>query len=189
MDTLATERLTLRPWADADSDFVFDMYSRWEVKQFIGLTPQVMKSRQSAVELIEKLRTFEHPVHGFWAVQSKADEKLLGTVLFKSIPASGELPLQDSGETEIGWHFHPDAWGNGFASEAAAAVLARGFAKGLESVVAVTSPQNFASQRVCRRIGMVHQGRTADYYNVDCEFFVAQPAGSIAQKRNHNDPH
>jgi RimJ/RimL family protein N-acetyltransferase len=97
-----------------------------------------------------------------------------GTLLLKSIPASGEtLPLQPSGETEIGWHFHPDYWGRGYASEAAGAVLAHAFDNGLERVVAVTAPANTASQRVCLRIGMTHRGQTNRYYNATCELFEA----------------
>lgn len=178
METFNTERLLLRPWATSDADFVFDMYSRWQVKQFIGTVPTVMKSRREAIERIEKLRAFEHPVHGFWAVQNKDDGRLLGTILFKLIPASGELPLQPSTQTEIGWHFHPDAWGHGYASEAAARVLAHGFTHGLARVVAVTSPENLASQKLCLRIGMQHRGRSADYYNAECELFIVDRPGS-----------
>lgn len=178
METFTTERLLLRPWASEDVDFVFDLYSRWEVKQFIGTVPTIMKSRQEAVDRIEKLRAFEHPVHGFWAVQNKQDGKLLGTILFKLIPASGELPLQPSTQTEIGWHFHPGAWGQGYASEAAGKILAHGFDQGLERVVAVTSPDNLASQKVCLRIGMQHRGRSSDFYNAECELFVAERTDS-----------
>ncbi|KSU76621.1 Protein N-acetyltransferase, RimJ/RimL family [Pseudarthrobacter enclensis] len=104
---------------------------------------------------------------------------LAGTLLLKSIPASGaELPLQPSGDTEIGWHFHPDHWGKGYATEAAAAVLAYAFNNGAPKVVAVTNPANTASQRVCTRIGLLHRGRTSKYYNALCELFeLVNPAG------------
>ncbi|BCW20489.1 N-acetyltransferase [Arthrobacter sp. NtRootA9] len=103
---------------------------------------------------------------------------LVGTLLLKSIPASGaELPLQPSGDTEIGWHFHPDHWGKGYATEAAAAVLAYAFNNGVPKVVAVTNPANTASQRVCTRIGLLHRGRTSRYYNALCELFeLVNPA-------------
>lgn len=98
----------------------------------------------------------------------------MGNLLLKSIPASGpSLPLQPSGDTEIGWHFHPDHWGHGFATEAAAAALNFAFASGLRRVVAVTAPANAASQKVCIRIGMRHLGRTPRYYNSLCELFEA----------------
>ncbi|WP_045732227.1 GNAT family N-acetyltransferase [Pseudarthrobacter chlorophenolicus] len=103
---------------------------------------------------------------------------LAGTLLLKSIPASGaELPLQPSGDTEIGWHFHPDHWGKGYATEAAAAVLAYAFNSGVPKVVAVTNPANAASQRVYTRLGLLHQGQTSRYYNALCELYeLANPA-------------
>ncbi|MGX1159506.1 RimJ/RimL family protein N-acetyltransferase [Arthrobacter sp. SLBN-100] len=188
MKSLETKRLILRPWQPEDADFVLDLYSRWEVQRFIGNHPRVMRERAEAEERILIWRTMDHPFHGVWAVQLKEPAQLrkpdqpknaaplAGTLLLKSIPASGEtLPLQPSGETEIGWHFHPGHWGNGYASEAAAAVLAYAFDSGLQEVVAVTARANTASQRVCLRIGMTHRGQTNRYYNAICELFEATP--------------
>lgn len=172
-----TERLALRPWEDSDVDFAFDLYSRWVVQRFIGNEPAVMNSRREALDKVARFQSIDHPVHGIWAVTRKEDSTPVGTLLLKPIPASGEEPLEASSDVEIGWHFHPDHWGNGYATEAAAAVLEHAFAAGLEQVVAVTNPANEASQSVCRRIGMEHQGQTEDYYNATCEFFtVAKPA-------------
>jgi RimJ/RimL family protein N-acetyltransferase len=102
----------------------------------------------------------------------------VGTLLLKSIPASGTALQQASGDTEIGWHFHPDYWGKGYATEAASAVLAHGFSEGLDLVVAVTAPENLASQKVCTRLGMKHRGTTDRYYDATCELFVAGNPGT-----------
>ena len=184
---LETERLILRPWEPEDAAFVLDLYSRWEVQRFIGTKPRVMTSMAEASELIDRWRGIDHPVHAIWAVQLKAQAEsarpepvqqrtdkpqLAGTLLLKSIPASGsELPLQPSGDTEIGWHFHPDHRGNGYATEAAQVVLGHAFARGLPRVLAVTNPANAASQQVCTRIGLSHRGQTGKYYNAVCELF------------------
>ncbi|MFP5313615.1 MAG: GNAT family N-acetyltransferase, partial [Actinomycetes bacterium] len=128
--------------------------------------------------------SMHHPVHGVWAVQLKdapalpnhddASALLAGTLLLKPIPASGpELPLQPSGDTEIGWHFHPGHWGTGYAAEAAHAVLTHAFESGLPRVIAVTNPANTPSQRVCTRIGLAHAGQTDKYYNARCELYEA----------------
>ena len=112
--------------------------------------------------------------HGDWAVEQRDGGQLLGTLLLKPIPASSDkVPLPPSGDTEIGWHFHPGAWGQGYATEAAARVLAHAFGAGLSEVVAVTNGANAASQGVAQRIGMVHQGQTTRYYNATCELFTA----------------
>ncbi|HJV97752.1 MAG TPA: GNAT family N-acetyltransferase [Arthrobacter sp.] len=174
MQTLETDRLVLRPWEPGDAGFAFDLYSRWEVQRFIGNPPRVMTSRAEAEERISAWRQMDHPLHAVWAVELKESGRLAGNLLLKSIPASGDsLPLQPSGDTEIGWHFHPDHWGHGFASEAAAASLDYAFTGGLKRVVAVTAPANTASQKVCGRIGMTHLGQTVQYYNALCELFEA----------------
>jgi len=173
MQTLTSERLRLRGWTLDDADVVLDMYSRWEVQRFIGREPRLMRDRDEAVATITRWNGIDEPEHGIWAVEHAETGRVLGTLLLKSIPASGpEEPLLPSGETEIGWHLHPDAWGHGYATEAAAAVLRHAFAMGLPTVVAVTYPENTASQAVCRRLGMEHLGQTDRYYNVRCELFA-----------------
>lgn len=172
--SITTDRLALRPWQDSDVDFAYDLYSRWLVQRFIGTEPVVMSSRSEAEERVRRFQALEHPVHGVWAVTRKDDGVPVGTVLLKPIPASGEEPLQPSVDIEIGWHLHPDHWGNGYASEAAGAVLSHAFASGLEQVVAVTNPANVASQNVCRRLGMEHLGSSGKYYNAQCELFVVR---------------
>lgn len=175
MKELTTDRLTLRRWTFSDADFCFDMYSRWEVQRFIGTVPRAMEERGDAVKRIARWRELDDPVLGIWAIEVTGTDDLVGTLLLKSIPASGgDDPLEPSGDIEIGWHLHPDAWGNGYAAEAARAVLAHAFESGLDRVVAVTNPANGASQRVARRIGMDHLGTTDDYYDAHCELFAVE---------------
>lgn len=173
MHVIRTDRLLLRPFAGGDADFVFDVYSRWEVQRYIGAVPRVMATMSEAFDRINAWHQLDDGVHGAWAVTEADSGKLLGSVLLKFIPASGsDLTVAPTGDTEIGWHLHPDAWGKGCASEAASAVLRHAFARGLRRVVAVTNPLNLASQRVCERIGMSHEGLTDEYYNSRSELFV-----------------
>ena len=175
MEELRSARLRLREWQPEDVDFLFDLYSRWEVQRYIGRVPRVMTDRSEAQERLDLLAAHPPPDPlGVWAVAAEDDGRLLGVLLLKSIPASGTgTPPQPSGDVEIGWHFHPDAWGHGYATEAARLVLGHALDAGLPEVVAVTNPENIASQRVCTRIGMTHQGRTDRYYDATCELFTA----------------
>lgn len=179
---LTSERLRLRPWWPADAAFVFDLYSRWDVQRWLGRSPRVMVERSEADRAIARWNALRGPVHAFWAVERIEDGTLLGNVLLNSIPASSpQEPLPESGDTEIGWHFHPDAWGSGYATEAAGRVLHHAFAAGLAEVVAVTDPENTASQAVATRIGMTPCGLTDRYYNRTFALFRAsgpsQPDG------------
>lgn len=169
---LTTQRLLLRPWRAGDAGFVLDMCSRWEVQRYVGATPRVLTDLAEALSTIERWRGFDDGLHGVWAVQRRDDGRLLGAALLIGILGSGEdLPMRPSGETEIGWYLHPDVWGNGYATEAAGAVLRHAFESGLRTVLAVTYPQNTASQAVCGRLGMRHEGPTRRYYNMNCELF------------------
>jgi len=176
MRELMTARLRLRSWSFDDADFLFDMYSRWEVQRFIGPEPTVMVDRGEAVASIERRRSLDHPIHGIWAVETLADRELVGNLLLKPIPASGGQALPAADDIEIGWHLHPDQWGHGYATEAGAVVLAHAFAAGLSRVIAVTAPENLASQAVCLRLGMRPLGKTGAHYNTTCELFEATNA-------------
>jgi RimJ/RimL family protein N-acetyltransferase len=60
-------------------------------------------------------------------------------------------------DIEIAWRLARPFWGQGYAAEAARAVLRDGFERvGLETIVAVTSAINGRSRRVMERLGMVH---------------------------------
>ena len=64
---------------------------------------------------------------------------------------------------EIGWAIARERWGEGLATEAARAVLADGFDRvGLPRVIGFSSPDNIASARVMKRLGMTLQG-TAEW--------------------------
>ncbi|RDY85366.1 GNAT family N-acetyltransferase [Bacillus amyloliquefaciens] len=60
---------------------------------------------------------------------------------------------------EIGWVFHPDYQGKGYASEAASALLEFGFKTiKLHRIIATCQPENMASHRVMEKIGMRREG-------------------------------
>lgn len=176
---LSTDRLTLRGVNRTDAEAVLDLYSRPEVQQWIG-DGRLMADLEEATALVERRAATQLPEPmGVWAID--VDDRMVGMLLLKPIPLSG-TPLADdprnpdlmltSDEVEIGWHLHPDVWGRGLATEAARAVLQHATASGLPQVVAVTHPDNAASQRVAERIGLRPQGMTDRYYNETTSLFT-----------------
>jgi RimJ/RimL family protein N-acetyltransferase len=161
-ELLRTERLRLRAWTMSPEDVarLVDLYGRDEVTRWIGGPPKVppaeLPARWSAVHAQDER-------FGCWALEL-ADGTVAGTVLLKPLP-------NGVGEVEVGWHLHPDSWGHGYATEAARAVIARGFEAGLPEVYAVVRPGNERSLAVCRRLGMDHIGRMRRWYDVDLEAF------------------
>ena len=169
---LPTERLTIRDWTFEDAPVALDIMSRIEVVKWLGDgPPQLCADLEGARERIERWRGRDNPPLGHWAIEVTDGGPLHGRVI-GSVPLL-RLPDGD-GEVEIGWHLHPDAWGRGYASEAARAILRHGFTGGLEQIHAVTHLTNVASQAVCRRIGMEHHGVTHQWYVEPSEHFVAR---------------
>jgi RimJ/RimL family protein N-acetyltransferase len=161
-----TKRLVVRPWRLDEADRFVEIYRRPEVVRWFPAAPMV--NRQEAVERIERhlAQLAADPRFGRWAVVDRSSGVPVGTVILKPLP-------DGDGEVEIGWHLHPARWGKGFASEAAGAVLSRGFADGLGEVWAVTDFDNHRSAAVCRRIGMRLLGVTNRWYHEPSLMFWA----------------
>ncbi|WP_197540706.1 MULTISPECIES: GNAT family N-acetyltransferase [Kitasatospora] len=160
---LTTDRLVLRPWEPADRDRAYDIYSRWEVARWLGSTPRALADPAEADDLIARFRGRSSPDgrRGVWAAELRDTGVIAGTVILIPIP-------DGDGEVEVGWHFHPDSWGRGYATEAARAVLDHA---ALPEVHALTRPDNTPSQAVCRRLGMTPLGRTDRWYGTELEVF------------------
>lgn len=175
MRIITSDRLVLRPWRDDDADFLLDLESRWDVVRFLGTRPATMRTREDALASIARRRAVNDPIHGIWAITTAPEGCPVGNLLLKPISLSAGEPSGGPDDVEIGWHLHPNAWGHGYASEAAEAVLDDAFSRGLTKVVAVTDPDNHPSQAVCRRLGMTHLGRTRRYYDATHELFEKLP--------------
>ena len=162
MTVLHTDRLRLRPWTTAPGDLarLTDLYGRPEVTRWLGGGPSVPPADLVArwAQVHERDDRF-----GCWAIE-RPDGVVAGTVLFKPLP-------DGVGEIEVGWHLHPDSWGHGYATEAAGAVIERGFGAGVPEVYAVVRPGNAASTAVCRRLGMAPLGRLRRWYGVELDTF------------------
>jgi RimJ/RimL family protein N-acetyltransferase len=162
VEELRTDRLRLRPWTTSPADLarLTDLYGRDEVSRWLGGTPKLPPA-----ELVDRWATVYRldDRFGCWAIECAAGT-VAGTVLFKPLP-------NGVGEVEVGWHLHPDSWGHGYATEAARAVIDRGFDAGLPEVYAVVRPGNTASLAVCARLGMEPLGRLRRWYDVELEAF------------------
>jgi RimJ/RimL family protein N-acetyltransferase len=174
-----TDRLVVRTWTDSESDLsrIYDTYQRWEVARWLGNPPATLKSPEEALSRAQGWRRF-HDKHngdrGVWAIEVKDTGVVAGSILL--------APLSDGAgnlapEQEIGWHLHPDSWGQGYASEAARGVIDLAWRVGLPEVYAVVYPENEKSLKVCQRLGMTHTGRTGRWFGAELEeFHLSRPA-------------
>jgi RimJ/RimL family protein N-acetyltransferase len=198
---LETPRLRIRDWTPEDAPTVLDILGRVEVVKWLGDGPVVLcADLDEARAKIERWRGRDDPPLGYWAIEvtdgGPLDGRVIGAVLLVPLPnGDGAAEPRGSAATdrkvEIGWHLHPDAWGHGYASEAAQAVLRHGFEGGLEQINAVTHLTNGPSQAVCRRIGMEHHGVTEKWYDDPSEHFVARRDGQqslLTRERRRSAP-
>jgi RimJ/RimL family protein N-acetyltransferase len=94
---------------------------------------------------------FERHGFGLWAIEIAGGAPFAGYVGL-AIPG---FEASFTPCVEIGWRLGRDAWGKGYATEGARAVLAHGFGVlGLSEIVSFTVPANVRSRRVMERIGM-----------------------------------
>lgn len=147
---LRTERLILRKWRDEDLDPFAVLNSDPEVMQFM---PKLL-SRNECAARIQGIRDhFREHGFGLWAVEVRGVIPFVGFVGL-SIPRF-EAPFAPC--VEIGWRLAREAWGQGFATEAARAAVTFGFHEvGLPEILSYTVPDNVRSRRVMERIGMTH---------------------------------
>lgn len=166
---IETERLVLRPFTHDDAERLFDMFRRPEVARWSGDGAQ-MTSIDEAHARIDRfpVRRGAHPAAGLFVAEVKDTGVMAGMCMLVSLPPSAGVGRSDM---EIGWHFHPDSWGNGYATEGAKALVERAFAADLPEVYAVTNPDNAPSQAVCRRLGMEDLGLRTDWYDVELRAF------------------
>lgn len=169
LPTIETERLILRPFIESDADSLLVIYGNPEVARWSG-SGEPMQSREAAVARIMGWpeRIGPHPAAGIFAVLPRGTEDIVGIALLVPLPASSGV---DNDDLEIGWHFRPDAWGFGYATESAATLVERAMVAGVEALFAVTHPENVRSQAVCRRLGMTDLGLSTQWYGRELRAF------------------
>jgi RimJ/RimL family protein N-acetyltransferase len=147
---LATDRLVLRGWTDADKAPFATMNADPRVME---LFPSVLSADESDALIARTMEAFREVGFGLWAVERRTDRALLGFVgLAAPAWVAAFTPC-----VEIGWRLAFDAWGRGYATEAARAVLEFAFERlRLNEVVSLTTVANDRSRAVMERLGMSH---------------------------------
>ncbi|WP_171169049.1 GNAT family N-acetyltransferase [Streptomyces sp. I05A-00742] len=147
MTELRTDRLTLRRWRDSDLEPWAAMNADPEVREHLG---DLLTREQSDASVARFQAEFDRRGYGWWAVEVRATGEFIGFAGLDQVDDG--MPFTG---VEIGWRLARPAWGHGYATEAASAVLDHGFdTLGLPEILAVTTATNLRSQAVMRRIGM-----------------------------------
>lgn len=151
---LETERLLLRDWREADIAPFIRHTNTPAVMRWLG----GVQTEAALADAIRgrMMRWQEERGFTFWVVERKADAALLGFCGIKIADTKGS-PIE--GVHEVGWRLREDAWGQGYAKEAAIASIDHAFAAGLGAprVVAITFQGNLPSWGLMERLGMTRR--------------------------------
>jgi RimJ/RimL family protein N-acetyltransferase len=139
---ITTERLHLRPASTSDLDFWVALHADPEVNQFVGSYTH----ERAEIRLRDIENCWATHGYGLCVVESLETGEAIGR--------SGLNWWEEFGETEVGWTFERAHWGQGYATEAARAVLDWGFFDlELTRITAMIAPENKASIAVAERLG------------------------------------
>ncbi len=192
--TLVTQRLVLRPWREADLEPFVAMSADPDVMTYVGAgAPRSATEARASFENVRATWSNNDgdAMPGLFAIERLDDDRFIG---FCGLSKPDFLPeLGD--DFEIGWRLASWAWGQGFATEAATAVLDWSFApqddrtgqRPLERVVSVIQLGNERSNRLAERLGMTVERRTivpahdrwVDVYQLDAATWNARPACDV----------
>ena len=147
---LETDRLVLREFLDRDRAPFAALNADARVMEHF---PNAL-TRGESDELVDRIgRHWAEDGVGLWAVERRDDGAFIG---FTGLaPPRFEAVFTPC--VEVGWRLAAEAWGHGYATEAARAALAFGFeVRGLSEILSWTVPANLRSRAVMERIGMTH---------------------------------
>ena len=160
---LTTPRLELRPVQIGNVELVHELWTNSGVRHFL-FDDRVIPLDEARSLVEQSVRSFEERGYGIWLVFLLQTEKLIGF--------AGLLQSSDESPNLI-YGVHPEFCGNGFATEAAKAVLDHAFdTLALDSVKADVDEPNVISVRILEKLGMrqirraIVAGRPLLYYEL-----------------------
>ncbi len=147
---IVTARLILRDFDEADADAVHALRSNPAVARFMSFQPETPEqSREWLTGVIFHNRKVPREAYNL-AITGRADDRLIGWIGIGRSSRSSE-----AGELGFGYMLHPDAWGQGHATEAVRAIVDFGFQSlGGRRLSAWCWAENRASERVMIKAGL-----------------------------------
>jgi ribosomal-protein-alanine N-acetyltransferase len=147
---LETPRLFFREFTTADAALIYTLNSNPEVVKYVHEESTTDLTIALSVITNHILPQYEQYGYGRWAVHTKDNMEFIGWCGLKYRP--------ERKGTDLGYRFLQTAWGKGYATEAAKAVLQFGFEEfQLPSISAMAHIENTASLKVLEKCGMLFQ--------------------------------
>jgi RimJ/RimL family protein N-acetyltransferase/catechol 2,3-dioxygenase-like lactoylglutathione lyase family enzyme len=172
LPTLTSERLRLRQLVEADRESVVKVFADPEMSRFFAAD---FSAPAAANAMVDRRLAYRGPAgQGHWVIER--DGEVIGVAHLRP---SWELP---GGVPELGYYVASTHAGQGFATEAARAVVDHGLdALGLPAIWALVHENNAASHKIAARLGFLDIGSGVHYGDLH-RVLVALPA-------THGRPH
>ncbi|GAB3023373.1 GNAT family N-acetyltransferase [Oleiagrimonas citrea] len=162
--TLATERLVLRPFAAADAEAVQRLAGDARIADTTTHIPHPYPDGAAEAWIAQHPADFAARLRAVFAVTLRRDARLVGTVSLNGMS-------RPDARAELGYWIGVEHWGQGYATEAAARLLAFGHeAWGLSRFVAHCLARNPGSARVMEKLGMKQEGRLPQHLRKNGRF-------------------
>lgn len=148
-----TARLTLRPAELGDSEALWGYRRLPEVSRWLGWRPADREDWETG---------YRTRYLNLLVVEEEG--RIIGDIMIRTVDGWAQREAQEEAvdsQAELGWTFHPDAGGRGYATEAVEAVMSLCFvALGLRRVQADAFEKNEPSWRLMERVGMRREAHT-----------------------------
>ncbi|HLO87424.1 MAG TPA: GNAT family N-acetyltransferase [Nostocaceae cyanobacterium] len=158
---LETERLILRQFTEADADNLFELDSDPEVVKWTTNLGQPTSYASITTETLPSFFEYyqKYANYGYWAAIEKSSQSFIGWFLLRPIIHASYFHPQfvSASDIELGYRLGKSAWGQGYATEGAKALIKKGFSEGVQRIVAVAFAANSASIRVMEKAGLTLQ--------------------------------
>jgi len=171
-DTISvTERLVLRRITPDDAPFILELLNEPSFLEFIGDKGVRTLDDARHYILTGPVASYDRYGFGLYLVLLKAGEVPIGTC--------GLLKRDTLPDVDIGYALRPAFWGQGYAFEAASAVLAHGREVfGLRRIVAITTPANLASKALLEKLGLRYERTLSLSSENDTDLFAIDVPGA-----------
>ena len=154
---LETERLLLRPFRLGDEAEVLAFSSNPTINKYTG--DPIVTTMEGVTKLITNVWLHDYKEYGYgrFAVIHKEDAKIIGFC--------GVKFLKEANETDLGYRFLPEYWGQGIATESSIAIVEYAFETlQLVSLVASVYPENESSSKLLKKLKFQFE-KTSPYPN------------------------
>ena len=146
---IETDRLILRDYKDSDLPIYQEMNKNFNVRRFF---PDVLSDERSQLAFEHTRDILQRDGIGLFAVEEKSSGAFIGFVGLQYLVPYTKFDLDIMPCYEVGWRLHEPFWHQGYATEAAGAVLEYAKQKGINRIYSFTTKINLPSIRVMEKI-------------------------------------